>query len=607
MANAPTPQAAGQYYLLEKIAQGGMAEIYKGLAYDLAGIKKTVCIKKILPHISASQEFIDMLVDEAKIVVQLNHGNIAQIYDLGKVGDDYFMVMEFVEGQNLSKLNKRSLRQGKRIPIPLACFIMANVASGLNYMHRKTDDQGNPLHIIHRDISPQNIVVSYSGTVKIIDFGIAKAASKIGHTESGILKGKFAYMAPEQVRGDSMNHQSDIFSLGIILHELLTGKRLFKGIDNQETLRNVRRAKIPAPSTLVDDIPPALDAIVLKALTKELHHRTAHASDLHDDLMKFVYTQYPDFTPSQLGPFVQELFAPELKTKRGTGEGDSATPHLILDKTHSALRLTEEEGEVTAGGTHVPVNWREFMLELDWPDEPVGSDAELEISESSVDLTAKKTLWPHERFKTIFLFAAGVTCCAAIILWGVPQLKNNIATSTPAVSAPGVNTPATEAPEKAAPAEAQIVVESTPPGATIFWDDKETGAVTPATMGPFKPNESHQLGLFLEKYRFFKTAVTTLANEKQHFHIELAIDAGSLKILSTPPGAAIQINGEDVGRTPMTKNELPPDAILTVVLSLEGFEPWQQEVKIGAGKEQLLAPTLQKIKMKESEDHGEKK
>src|SRR3989338_6894103 len=249
----PTVYSPGQYYLLEKIAQGGMAEIYKGLAYDLAGIKKIVCIKKILPHISASQEFIDMLIDEAKIAVQLNHGSIAQIHDLGKVNEDYFIVMDFVEGQNLSRLNKRVLRQTEKIPIPLACYIVAEVASGLNYMHRKTDEFGSSLNIIHRDISPQNIMVSYSGTVKIIDFGIAKAASKIGHTELGILKGKFAYMSPEQARGDVLDPRSDIFSLGVILHELLTGKRLFKASDNKETLRNVRRAEVIPPSELNPD------------------------------------------------------------------------------------------------------------------------------------------------------------------------------------------------------------------------------------------------------------------------------------------------------------------------------------------------------------------
>ncbi|MBI2974705.1 MAG: serine/threonine protein kinase, partial [Deltaproteobacteria bacterium] len=209
----------GQYFLQEKIAQGGMAEIYKGIASDIHGIKKTVVIKKILPHIAANKEFVDMLVSEAKIAVQLNHGNIAQIYDLGRAGSDYFMVMEFVDGKSLSQIHKRCLKNGELIPIKYICYLISEVANGLDYMHHKADSAGKPLGIVHRDISPQNLIVSYSGNVKIIDFGIAKAAFKIDGTETGILKGKFAYMSPEQARGENIDDRSDIFSLGVILHE----------------------------------------------------------------------------------------------------------------------------------------------------------------------------------------------------------------------------------------------------------------------------------------------------------------------------------------------------------------------------------------------------
>ena len=242
----PTP--AGQYYLMEKIAQGGMAEIFKGLSYDVHGIKKTVCIKKILPNIAASQEFIDTLIDEAKIAVTLSHGNIAQVHDLGKVGEDYFMVMEFVEGKTLSRIMKTCHAKKELVPAPFACYFIAEILNGLNYIHRRTDEHGHALDIVHRDISPQNIMVSYSGTVKIIDFGIAKAKIKVGSTDSGILKGKFAYMSPEQARGDDTDHRSDIFSLGIIFWELLTGQRLFKAEDNKQTLRNVRKAHVALPS-----------------------------------------------------------------------------------------------------------------------------------------------------------------------------------------------------------------------------------------------------------------------------------------------------------------------------------------------------------------------
>ena len=286
---------AGQYYLMEKIAQGGMAEIFKGLSYDVHGIKKTVCIKKILPHLAADQEFIASLIDEAKLAVKLVHGNIAQTYDLGKVGDDYFMVMEYVDGRSLSQIHKRCMSKGQLIPIPYLIYFTSEILGGLEYMHRRTDEEGRPLRIVHRDISPQNIMVSYSGTVKIIDFGIAKAAVKVGSTDSGILKGKFAYMSPEQAFGETTDRRSDIFSLGIILHEMLTGRRLFKVEDSRETIRNVRRAKADPPSTFRKELPEEVDRISMCALAKDRRMRYPSASEMRKStLRRFLSEEHID-------------------------------------------------------------------------------------------------------------------------------------------------------------------------------------------------------------------------------------------------------------------------------------------------------------------------
>src|SRR3989338_4105095 len=307
-------QEFGQYQLIEKIAQGGMAEIFLGKARDPHGIEKPVVIKRILPQIAASPEFVEMLIDEAKIAVMLSHGNIAQIYDLGKVADDYFIVMEYVEGRTLSQINKRLRQQNKRMPVPFAVWIASEIASGLDYMHRKTDEEGIPLQIIHRDISPQNIILSTAGTLKIIDFGIAKAKTKVSTTDSGILKGKFAYMSPEHAEGEKLDHRTDIFSLGVVLYELLTGQRLFKGKNNQETLKKVRRAKVPPPSAFREHLPPELDEITLKALQKERTKRYPEAGELQRNLTKALIKHYPDFTPRKLALYLGELF-PELMQK----------------------------------------------------------------------------------------------------------------------------------------------------------------------------------------------------------------------------------------------------------------------------------------------------
>jgi eukaryotic-like serine/threonine-protein kinase len=212
------PVPFGSYQLVERLAMGGMAEVY--LAKP-DGAQRFVALKRILPNIAADDEFIAMFIDEAKIAGQLNHPNVAQIFDLGKINNSYFIAMEYVSGHDVRALwdRTRDADGGKTaLPIGLACYIVKKICDGLDYAHRRRDSKGRPLGIIHRDVSPQNILVSYDGDLKIIDFGIAKAANRIVKTQTGILKGKFAYMAPEQARGEPTDHRADIFAIGVILY-----------------------------------------------------------------------------------------------------------------------------------------------------------------------------------------------------------------------------------------------------------------------------------------------------------------------------------------------------------------------------------------------------
>lgn len=590
------PQKAGQYYILEKIAQGGMAEIYKGLAYDLAGIKKTVCIKKILPNIAASREFIDMLVNEAKIAVKLNHGNIAQIYDLGKAGEDYFIVMEYVEGQTLSKLHKKVLRLGKKIPLPIACYLVSEIANGLNYMHRKTDEEGHSLHVIHRDISPQNIMVSYSGTVKIIDFGIAKAAVKVGHTESGILKGKFAYMSPEQARGDALDHRSDIFSLGVILYELLTGKRLFKGTDNKQTLRNVRKTKVIPPSEVNPDLPKQIDAIVLKSLSKDRRHRYLFASDFHEELQKFLHAHFPDFKPSQVAEYMRSAFQDELVLNRKLNTEGNATPHLILDKTETAH--IDELSEKTSGKA-AGIDWREFMIDAEWPEEKAVVEEESPVAEESEsEHTEEKKIEVTTSFaKQAVFWGAGLVVLFSLSLAGYFGWKyyRTVEHKSPVTTYAPQTAPQTITIQKEELKLASVMVASNPSGASVYLDEKEIGQTTPAQLINLQPGEKHTLGLYLTNYKFFKTEFETRPGETQKFHVELAMDYGSLKIVSEPPGASIFLNGQLTGTTPLLKSDLMPGALIKVEVQLTGFYPTSEELQIAAGREHLVHINLDRL------------
>jgi serine/threonine protein kinase len=236
------PQPFGKYLLLERISVGGMAEVFKAKTFGVEGFEKIIAIKKILPAMAEDADFIQMFIDEAKIAGQLNHANICQIFELGKIDDSHFIAMEYIWGKDLLQIQNRFRRLKKHMPVQMAAFVMGKVCEGLDYAHRKKDATGKPLNIIHRDVSPQNVITSYDGEVKVIDFGIAKAASRSSKTQAGVLKGKFGYMSPEQIGGKPLDQRTDIFAVGTILYELLTSERLFMGESDFATLEKIRSA-----------------------------------------------------------------------------------------------------------------------------------------------------------------------------------------------------------------------------------------------------------------------------------------------------------------------------------------------------------------------------
>lgn len=281
-------QKFGAYTLVSRVKAGGMAEVYLAKTGGVEGFEKQVAIKRILPHLTESSEFVEMFIDEAKLTVQLNHANIAHIYDFGKRDNSYYIAMEFIHGKDVNAIFREAYRQKTPLPLSVCCFIVQQACEGLDYAHRKKSPEGRDLGIVHRDISPANILVSYEGAVKIIDFGIAKAVSKLSMTRPGLIKGKISYMSPEQMRGQSIDRRSDVFALGIILYELLTAKRLFAAKTDVDTIRNVIKGNIPALESVRPDIPPELAGIVMKALQREADTRYGWAADMSVDLQTFM-------------------------------------------------------------------------------------------------------------------------------------------------------------------------------------------------------------------------------------------------------------------------------------------------------------------------------
>lgn len=306
------PVPFGKYLLLDRIAVGGMAEVFAAKTFGVEGFERVLAIKRILPTMVEDDEFNTMFIDEARIAALLQHANIVQIFDLGKHDDTFFIAMEYISGRDVRLIIDKFRKQKKVMPVAMACFIMARMAEGLDYAHRKTDNQGQALGLIHRDISPQNVLVSYDGDVKVIDFGIAKAAGRLQQTQAGILKGKFGYMSPEQVRGIPIDHRSDIYSAGVMFFEMLTGTKLFSGESDFSTLEKVRAGEVPSPSEINPLVTPQLERIVLKALAKDRDERYQWAGELHEDLTRFLYSRDEIFSSKALGEFMKDAFQLEV-------------------------------------------------------------------------------------------------------------------------------------------------------------------------------------------------------------------------------------------------------------------------------------------------------
>jgi serine/threonine protein kinase/tetratricopeptide (TPR) repeat protein len=302
----------GKYLLLDKIGTGGMAELFLAKQTGLSGFEKVVAIKRILPHLTQGSEFVTMFINEAKLAALLTHQNIVQIYDLGSVDQCHYIAMEYIMGKDLRTV----INQGKSKSMPLsigdALLIVSKICSALDYAHRKRDLNGNDLHLVHRDISPQNILVSYEGEVKLVDFGIAKAAMGGQETKTGVLKGKLAYMSPEQAWGKPVDGRTDLFALGIVLYEAVTGERLFTGNDEISILEKVRKAEVTPPTQLNPSIPPELEVVLQKAMAKEPENRYQTASEMEMALEELITKKGYAFSSLSLSHYMQALFSDEI-------------------------------------------------------------------------------------------------------------------------------------------------------------------------------------------------------------------------------------------------------------------------------------------------------
>ncbi|MBK7863635.1 MAG: serine/threonine protein kinase [Archangiaceae bacterium] len=340
--------AFGRYELLKKLASGGMGQVFLARRRGV-GFEKLVVLKRILPHLVEDEDFLTMFLDEARLTARLNHPNIAQIFDVDVEAGQHLVVMEYVQGDDVRRLWKKAAAEKRPLPLGAVLRIVADAAAGLDHAHQARDDQGQPLGLVHRDVSPQNLLVGFDGGVKLIDFGVAKAAGRAQHTDTGVLKGKFPYMSPEQANGEPLDARSDVFALGIVLWELLCGERLFKGESDVMSQRLVRACQVPAPSQLRPELTPALDAIVLKALSKDREQRYPSALAFREALEGFCHEAHVPASTAHLAAFMRSLYADRLDELTDPSKLDQLSPDASLEGITSTSRGTGPSAVVVSG------------------------------------------------------------------------------------------------------------------------------------------------------------------------------------------------------------------------------------------------------------------
>ncbi|MCK6535782.1 MAG: serine/threonine protein kinase [Polyangiaceae bacterium] len=358
-----------RYRVLEKIASGGMAEVFRAESAGLEGFKKTVAIKRVLPHLSEKKQFIGMFLDEARLSAHLSHSNCVQVFDIGVGDNTYFIVMEFVDGADLKAIIDQSRRGGQPFPLELAALICLRICEGLSYAHEATDGRGHTLGIVHRDMSPPNVLITRHGEVKIVDFGLAKANSQLEKSEPGIIKGKFSYLSPEAALGQPIDARTDIFAVGIILWEMLAGRRLFLGDSDLDTVRQVQAARIPSIRDFHPHATAELDRVLAKALARDPVQRYQTARDLGRDLNTLLFHAGHPVSSFDIAALVEPIVRGREDSKRREKADKRSIIGSLIEEAlfeFTSLQGGESGDRSSAELGAAPLNIGSFDEPQDW-------------------------------------------------------------------------------------------------------------------------------------------------------------------------------------------------------------------------------------------------
>jgi eukaryotic-like serine/threonine-protein kinase len=503
MAGMTPPLIAGKYALLRRLGQGGMAEVFLAKHEADGGFQKLVVIKRTLSHLTGS-EFTTMFLEEARLASDLRHPNIVTILDIGKSDGAYFIVMEFLHGQDIRKLQRKVASYGQSVPLGVASQMIIDAANGLHHAHIKRDLEGRDLQIVHRDVSPQNIIVTYEGATKIVDFGIAKAAGQTTQTVAGVLKGKYTYMSPEQATGEALDARTDQFALAIVFWELLTMRRLYKRDTEALTLEAIVEGQPPPPSRFRPDLPAAIDDIIMTALQKDRRRRFRDCQEFALALEDAVRTEAIAHSPTRLSQYMRKLFADALVEESALGvvnhdgsltsralvapiKPPSRVEPAVLERKPTTPPVARQDPEPTAAdrkGSRSKTSEVRQPVPRERPSErrrdPEPESVAVVVAEPKVprkEASAQRPVPPRNpspsdpRLPYLMASMVGVVAVVGMALWWVSR-----------ASLVG------------------LVIRSEPRGAHITFDGVDTGQVTPAPLDGVRAEEAHRIRLELAGY-----------------------------------------------------------------------------------------------------------
>ncbi|MFW5739948.1 MAG: serine/threonine protein kinase, partial [Myxococcota bacterium] len=514
------PTRFGKYTLLRRLATGGMAELFLALHKSVAGFEKIIVIKRILPSMNTDEAFIEMLLHEARIAATLSHPNIVQIYDVGHAEGAYYIAMEHIHGEDLRAIvGQMKKLQMTEFPMEHALAIVNGVCAGLAYAHEKRGLDGEPLRIVHRDISPQNVVVTYGGDIKVVDFGIAKSGDRVGEdTKSGRLKGKVPYMSPEQARGEEIDWRSDIFAVGIILFELTTGKRLFKGRGELETLRLICDREYPSPAQVRPGYPPRLERIVMRALAKDREKRYQSARAMQEDLEVYIRDERVAVSTLRLRDWMEQLFTEKLAQQKDVLHDLKQLADVI-----AAQNQGDPGYEVVDSTTSGSGYWSA-------PSTP-GATRDVVPAKQSLGKTLAVVT-------AVILAMVGVAGGAYLFVRQSTVHPAVVASATPPVPSP-----------RSAPAAVEqrgsIELVTRPPGASVWINGSLRPEKTPATLDRLPLDTAIDIKLTMDGYAPLRETVT-LDRDRSTARIDKDLLAGTVTVVvkTNAPGAKLFIDND---------------------------------------------------------------